>query len=302
MPMTHHTTHYDRDASAVIAWAVDLPEVRAGSALVRSGDRLLVAQDDAFTLFWLRDLDDRTLGCSPRLDSVPLRAGSGPLAKSEKPDFEAACDLPDGRIVVIGSGSAHGRTFVVVMDPDRGTFEVRDASRIYDVVGDALGYELNIEALLWTGAGFRLFHRGNAGKGNATIDLAVDPDDPRDVMIHGVASWDLGQVPGKAGPVRLTFTDADHDDVGRQWFLAAAEDTPNAIDDGPVVGASLGYLDGDAGRWTLVREADGCASTRKAEGLVIDHDLTSGWLVTDPDDELACAQLCRIELRGWPVS
>jgi hypothetical protein len=298
--MHRNTLDRDDDASATIAWAVDLPGVRAGSALVQSGDRLLVAQDDAFMLFWLHDLDPARPARPPRLESIPLAPRSGPLAKSEKPDFEAAADLPDGRIVVIGSGSAPSRNFVVVMDPDRGTYEMRDASRIYDIVGGALGHELNIEAMLSVDGAFRLFHRGNAGEGNATVDVAIDPDDPRDVGILAIASWDLGHVPGENGPVDLTFTDADLDPGGRQWFLAAAEDTPNAIDDGPVVGASLGFLRENSGRWTLLRDADGTPSTRKAEGLVIEPDLTGGWIVTDPDDEHACAELCRIEMGGWP--
>jgi hypothetical protein len=300
MPPTPNLLERDDHARAVITWALDLPEVRAGSALVQSGERLLVAQDDAFTLFWLHDLDPAPPGRLPRLESIPLLPRSGPLAKSEKPDFEAAADLPDGRIVVIGSGSSPARNYVVVMDPDRCTYEMRDASRIYDIVGKALGHELNIEAMLWVGEAFRLFHRGNAGDGDATIDVAVDPDDPREVDVRAIASWDLGRVPGENGPVRLTFTDADLDPTGRQWFLAAAEDTANAIDDGPVVGASLGYLRGNTGRWTMLRDPDGSPSTRKAEGLVIEADMKGGWLVTDPDDEDACAELCRIELSGWP--
>lgn len=288
----------DDHAQAVITWTCELPGVRAGSALVSSADRLLVAQDDAFLLFWLHDLD-RDAPAPPRLQGMPLRSVAGPLAKADKPDFEAATDLPDGRVVIIGSGSAATRNFVVVMDPDRATYAIRDASRIYALVGEALGHELNIEALLWTGDAFRLFHRGNSGPGNATVDLLVDPDDPRDVQIRAVTAWDIGQVPGQDGPVSLTFTDADLGQSGRQWFVAAAEDTPNAIDDGPVVGSSVGFLEGGSGRWTLLHNTDRTLSTRKAEGLVIDPDAKGGWLVTDPDDEQLCAELCRVELRGW---
>lgn len=294
-----NTLERDDDASAVISWAQDLPGVRAGSALVESGGRLLVAQDDAYELFWLLDLE---VGQVPRLESVSLTPGSGPLAKSHKPDFEAAADLPDGRIVVIGSGSAPTRNSVVIVDPDRGTYDLKDASRIYEIVGGALGHALNIEAMLWIGDGFRLFHRGNSGDGNATVDIVVDPDDPREVLVGGISYWDLGHVPGQNGPVALTFTDADLDLSGRQWFLAAAEDTPNAIDDGPIAGASLGFLSGDTGRWTLLRDADGAPSTRKAEGLVIAADTTGGWIVTDLDDEHASAELCRIELSGWDAA
>jgi len=294
----------DDSLTAIITAIVPLAGVRAGSALVRVGGRLLLAQDDEYTLFWLHVASDGDLSALVT-EAKPLQPGAGAMAKAAKPDFEAAAALPDGRIIVIGSGSAHPRRSVVLLDRDGDTFEVRDAARIYDLVAEEIGHELNIEGVVPIEGGLRLFHRGNSGPGNVTIDLAVDPDAPETARLIGATSWDLGSAPGASGPVALTFTDAhaaahpDGSESVRHWYLAAAEDTPNAIDDGPVVGAAIGWVDESIGSWTYLREVDGSISVRKAEGLVVDPDASGAWIVTDPDDEHLSAELCRVELTGW---
>lgn len=268
--------------------------VRAGSALVRHRERLLLAQDDDYTLFWV-DLDATPVGT----ESVPLRHNNGAMPKSLKPDFEAAARLSDGRILVMGSGSAEPRRTVVLVDPHSNTFTTHDAGRLYDLVSEAVGHEINLEGVLEVSEGLLLFHRGNSGDGNATISFAVNPENPAAARVREVMRWDLGTVPGENGQVALTFTDADVDVHGRHWYIAAAEDTPNAIDDGPVVGSAIGIIVDDQAHWAPITEPDGSVSCRKYEGLVIDDDLSGAWLVTDPDDENLHAELCRVRLTGW---
>ncbi len=283
-------------ATAMIEWAVPLPGVRAGSALVQVGDRLLLAQDDDHTLVWVT-VDGESVNCT----HAPLHEKSGPQTKAAKPDFEAATMLPDGRVLVIGSGSAPPRRTVVLLHPETGDFELRDAGRLYDLVTAALGHTPNLEGVVWIDGGVRLFHRGHAEQTNAVVDMTIDPDDTAHAAIRSVQRWDIGTVPGASGPVALTVTDAETDSHGRDWFLAAAEDTPNAIDDGPVVGAAIGHRSptGDSAM-ALIMEADGTPCARKAEGLVLTPDLRTAWLVTDPDDEELNAELCRVRLEGWP--
>jgi hypothetical protein len=79
-------------------------------------------------------------------------------------------------------------------------------------------------------------------------------------------------------------------------YIAAAEDTPNAIDDGPVVGAAVGLLDGDVARYALLEEPDGTRSPRKIEGITFDPETGTGWLVTDADDPAKPADLCAFTL------
>jgi hypothetical protein len=77
-----------------------------------------------------------------------------------------------------------------------------------------------------------------------------------------------------------------------------AEDTPNAIDDGPIVGAAVGVIRPGRARYARIAGPEGSPSLHKFEGLALEADARSGWLVTDPDDEAEPAQLCRLELAG----
>lgn len=291
---TSHKAQRHPSATASVVSVQPLEGVRAGSALVRYRHRLLLAQDDDYTLVWL-DPTAEPVG----IETVALHSESGAMAKSLKPDFEAAAALSDGRILVMGSGSAESRRSVVLVDPITDGFALHDAGRLYDLVSDAVGHEINLEGVLEVSDGLLLFHRGNSGDGNAIIVFDVNPENPAAARTRAVQRWDLGSVPGESGPVALTFTDADTDARGRHWYIAAAEDTPNAIDDGPVVGSAIGVMLQDQAHWVPITEADGSVSCRKYEGLVIDEDLTAAWLVTDPDDEHLSAELCRVELSGW---
>jgi len=291
---THHTSHPHPTATATITSVQPLDGVRAGSALVRHGNRLLLAQDDDYTLVWLDTSVDPVA-----VEHLPLRDEAGAMAKSMKPDFEAAALLADGRVLIMGSGSAEPRRNVVLLDPANDDFTVHNAGRLYDLVSDAAGHEINLEGVLEVPQGLLLFHRGNSGEGNATIAFEVNPENPIVARPRAVMRWDLGSVPGETRMVDLTFTDADADARGRHWYIAAAEDTPNAIDDGPVVGSAIGVIVGEIGHWAPIVEPDGSISCRKYEGLVLDEDLTGAWLVTDPDDEALTAELCRVELTGW---
>ena len=147
----------------------------------------------------------------PRVHTLPLHEQRGAMTKVTKPDLEAAAILPDGRLVVVGSGSAPSRRSVVLLDPTTGAFEVRDASRLFALVTEALGHDPNLEALLWVEDHLRLFHRGSRDQPNTVVDLVLDVADPAAARVLGVEKCSLGAVPGAAGLVALTFTDADLD-------------------------------------------------------------------------------------------
>ena len=93
--------------------------------------------------------------------------------------------------------------------------------------------------------------------------------------------------------MRLGFTDAvEHD--GRVFYLAAAESSPNAIDDGAVVASQLGVIDrGQVRACELV--LDGAPA--KAEGIAFDPS-GHAWVAIDPDDVDQPARLYELELVG----
>lgn len=278
----------DPQLTARIVEVRDLPGVGAGSGLAWAGGQLVAIQDDAPAA---ARIDPATRA----IVILPLAADPGRLPKQEKPDLEAIATGPAGELWLLGSGSAPPRRRIARLHPADGAFAWFDAGPLYDALAAAIGETPNIEGAALHGEGMRLFHRG-AGRGtcrNWVVDVALGPEGPRP-PIQAAFEVDLGEI----GGVPLSFTDAATLPDGRTLYLAAAEDTPDAIADGPVVGAAIGLLAAGGVRWTPLLEADGTPSVRKVEGLAPDPDLAAAWLITDPDDPGRSAQLCRVQLAG----
>jgi hypothetical protein len=292
--------------------ASDRPaHVRAASAVVGFGGDLAVIQDDAHFVARVR---------GSRVGVIALPAGEGGKRlfddgrgnKAAKLDLEASLVLagPGGtRLVGFGSGSSPRRESLVLVDEATERVEIRDASAIYlELRAHPIlaGAELNIEGAVAFGEIIRLFQRGN-GKSrggepvNATIDLdrgafdrwlAGDGAAPAPIA---VVRHDLGRVQG----VPYGFTDATL--VGSEIvFVAVAEDSPDAVRDGAVVGVAIGTWRGGAIVMTPLIEADGSPCTRKIEGIAPDPDAPGKLVaVTDVDDHARPAELSSLELVGF---
>jgi len=178
-----------------------------------------------------------------------------------------------------------------------------------------LGYQGEAPSLLYTegavitGGRLRLFQRGNGAPRdhllpvNATCEL--DLPALLHFLDHGgepptvqeVGQYDLGSLSG----VRLTFTDAAAEGADI-LFLAAAEDSPDAVRDGPVVGVALGVIRAGSGQARLAKllDEDGRPFTGKAEGLLPDHrNPRVLYLVLDRDDPALPAELCVVQTEGY---
>jgi hypothetical protein len=280
--------------AARIVAAFPLAGVRAGSALLRVGARLLAVQDDAYCACWI-DLPGLLV------TRFVLGSGGAPLPKALKPDFEAAVQTADGDIYLLGSGSTRQRTVLARIDLARASVVLTDVPQIYDCVQRALDLASvpNIEGAVVDDSVLRLFHRGVGSTPSASIDLplgVLDGDLPRALASHWIQLGRLDDVP-------LSVTDAAMVGHHRTLFLAVAEDTIDAVADGPVVGCAIGLLTGPpdrlAVRWCGILEADGRPSRRKLEGIAVDDDLRGAWAITDPDDPDRAAELCRIDLSGF---
>ena len=267
-----------------------LPGVRAGSALVFTGGRLLVVQDDALAVAWV---DPRTGAVEHRV----LEGEGGALAKAKKPDFESAFLAADGTITLLGSGSAKGRYRAASLDiAGGGGVRFLDCAPLFEAIRARLGGEPNLEGAVRLGETLHLFHRGAGGEPSAIIEVAAAAIGAPTVTLIALTLCDLGTAAG----VPLTFTDAIA--CGESMiYLAVAEDTPNAVDDGPIVGAAIGILAGGKARFALLEEPDGTPSIRKVEGVAVDPETRTTFLVTDPDDPDRPAELCRVELQGFPL-
>lgn len=271
--------------------------VRAASAIVSYGDGWLIAQDDStLGAYWRPGsvLPLRLLPPVEGLDTFSSADGS----KHLKPDLEAACMLLDGTVLLLGSGSTSARRRGVRLSGQGAVVE--DLTELLARVAVALGVPddvLNLEGACLVGDRLRWFHRGlpAAGWPSASVDL------PLDVPLHeaipdGVLHYDLGTVAG----VGLAVTDAVAIGGGLVLVSAAAEDSPNTYDDGPVLASSLLLLDGNR---VLDRALVPLVDDRiaKIEGLaVVDEAVSGARLVAtiDADDHTSPSPVLELSV-GW---
>lgn len=309
----------------------DRPEhVRAASGLAFHGGRIAVLQDDAAFIGMVAGNEVAALTL-PRGVGGRRRFEVGLGNKHDKLDLEACVAIGED-LFAFGSGSSAAREKIVHVGYRTHAI---DASPLYKRLREEVGGEINIEgvALVTTTVSpsdsgilrdashsgalelfpdgssddddthkeLWLFHRGNTGpadRGPTVVRFERIPllrwllgNGPVPDAI-GWDRYDLGAVEG----VRLGFTDA----VGvgeRVFYIAAAEDSPNAIDDGRVLGSQLGVIDGP----DEVRAAPLVHGgiPLKAEGLAFDpRDPRHAWIAIDPDDVDAPARLYEIELVG----
>ena len=232
--------------------------VRSASAIAPFGDGWLVAQDDATHAAWWRPGGVMPVRVLEAVDGYEVFS-EAEGTKHLKPDFEAACEVTvegEPAVVLLGSGSTSARmraSLVRLLNHGTG-FDVVALDPLYHRVAEALGIGvdlLNLEGACRTGETFRWFNRGNltAGLPSASVDLDVaelaavltGSLAPEEVKVANRRVYDLGDVDG----VGLAVTDAVALPDGRVLLSAAAEDTPNAIDDGPVVGTAIALVSGD---------------------------------------------------------
>ncbi len=293
--------------------------VRAGSGccfvdVPGQGRRLAVVQDDAAFIA----LVDPNGG---RVDAIDLPARAGGLRqfdkargnKMDKLDLESIASLTlDGRpaLLAMGSGSDRVREVFVLVRFAGETPVVEELPAAAFFAGlkknkSFAGDELNVEGMVVDGDRVRFFNRGN-GAGAAVdatgeVGLTQLLAHLRDPLLHAapplknVRAFDLGK---DGAGTRLTFTDATKHPDGRTLFLAAAEASPNAVDDGEVTGTAIGVLRDD-GAIALVPLLDerGGPLRDKVEGIAVDpSDPKRAFIVIDKDDATAPAELLQVRL------
>jgi hypothetical protein len=286
--------------------------VRAASAVAPFGNGYLVVQDDATHGAWF----DRGSATAVRL--LPPVAGLDVFEEARgtkhlKPDLEAACQVTAGRapaLLMLGSGSSPARMRAVLLRLERGepSVTVSDLAPLYAALGEALAVEpdhLNMEGACVVGPTLRWWHRGlpSAGLPSGSVDLDLSE----------VLAATLGRVPSSAvavgnprhyelGATRgvgLAVTDAVALPDGSVLASAAAEDSPNPRDDGPVVGSALVHLQGGVvSAVTPLPLVEGRVS--KVEGLmVLGANRTGARLlaVVDHDDPDTASVALRLHVR-----
>ncbi len=276
----------------------DRPDhVRAASGLAMYGGRLVVVQDDASFLAVVSDEGVSAIKLPRGIDGrrrFEVAIGN----KLDKLDLES-CVTVDDELWAFGSGSLPIREKICrVM---HAVPRVVDAAPFYGRLRETLGSGINLEGVARLGDELWLFHRGNTGGsdvGPAILKVSVRAMrawlDGRAALptIGSIEGFDLGAIDGQ----RLGFTDAIAHGDG-MLYLATAEATANAIDDGRVLGSQLGVITAAGIRAAPLLGADGAPV--KAEGLALDPARPGrGWVALDPDDPDQPASLLDIELVG----
>ena len=204
--------------------------------------------------------------------------------------YDAGADPSQDRPAYVRAGSALalvGRRLVVLQD-----------DTLFLGLVDLERGSVQAIALPAAPGGVRCFDEGRGNK--AAKDLLRYLERGRDsdpLQVHHIVQYDLGTM----GGVRLTFTDAAAlgEDI---LYLAAAEASPDAVQDGPVAGVALGLIPAAGGppRCTPLLDRVGRPFSGKAEGLAPDpRSPGTIHLVVDRDDPDAPAELCRVELEGF---
>ncbi len=231
--------------------------VTAASGIAPLGDGWLIAQDDATSAAWRRAGSVTSVRVLPPVeghDSFSEARGT----KRLKPDLEVACPAEvDGEpaVLLLGSGSAPRRMrgVLVRLEDGQPVVQAADLDQLYRRVAECLGLpmdHLNLEGASRHGDVMRWFNRGNlaAGVPSGSVDVPLEGLVAAVLGLGAAAAvpvgwprvYELGEVEG----VGLAVTDAIALPDGRELLSAAAEDSPNAVDDGPVVATALVLVDG----------------------------------------------------------
>ena len=288
-----------------------LAHVSSASGLVAVGPWLYVVADDSLHLSRF-PREGTAPGCLVRLfpGELPLEPRA---RKAAKPDLEALCLLepfaghPHGALLAVPSGSTsvRHRGAVLPLAADgtlTGAPREVDFTGVYTQLARELG-PLNIEGAAVVSGRLRLLQRGNGEQG---VDALVDLDRERVVRaletdqslgpdtVRTVRRWELG----RAGGVRLSFTDASPLPDGRMVFTAAAEDTRNSYEDGQVAGSAVGLLAPDGTPLFL----DAVDAKVKLEGVSarLEGGRVHLLLVADADDPAVAAPLLEAVLESAP--
>ena len=271
-------------------------DVSAASGLCADHARFFVAADDEPFLLeyaW----HDLALARRHRLfsDDWPTERAARKRAKA---DLECLTWLDGATLLALGSGSLPTRRRGALLALHTGAARTIELAPLYEALAARLG-AVNIEGAAAGDGRLWLLQRGDGSSGQSAVvalelervrrslaaDTVLDPS-----ALTGVTEVALGTL----GDIRLGFTDACWLQGRGLLFSAAAEDSPDAVADGPCAGSVLGLLDGSHQvAWRAPLEG-----ALKIEGLYAraDGDRTTAWLVADADDPATPSPLLRVEL------
>lgn len=253
----------------------------------------------------------------PLFDTTSFKTGRIP--KSDKPDLESMAHFTYGRdqmLLLLGSGSSKTRNKGYLVNlSDLKDVRVVDFSRFYTFLKRILQIEqegeLNIEGLAMNNAYAFLLHRSLATGIN--VLFRFNADDFKDFLIRG-----KGLPPAAVYYFKLPVVGENFAGFSGAYILddklfitASVEDTPNAINDGEVLGSFIGAIDLMALPYASdekeplqvpsvqLMNIDGSIFKGKAESLVVTKAIGEKKYkaVVVTDDDKGGSELLEVELK-----
>jgi hypothetical protein len=270
--------------------------VYAASGLVRIDNRLYTVADDELHLAVFEYPGDRPGNWFRLLPGgLPLNYQE---RKRAKPDLESITLLdpyeyaPNGALLAVPSMSRKSRIngLLIPLDENRmpsAELLPIDFTQLREKLAAEI-VELNIEGTVVDKNYVRLFHRGSKGKSKSAViklhtqSFLKDLHDSHVISIDyklDFTEYEIGSVDG----VPLQFTDAVSLSDSKTLFLATAENTDSAFEDGASLGSSIGIMDA-AGKITHMHNISGHDKLEGVSVSVVDGEIRL-LLVSDTDDQ-----------------
>jgi hypothetical protein len=288
--------------------------VRGASGLAYFGDQIAVIQDDTQYLGLVAPDGAVTSLSLPPGPEKRRRFEDALGNKHLKLDFEAVTSFTHRNtwhLVAFGSGSSPARESLLIMErgapnaaPSIRVALARDLYAMLRGVHSFCGGQLNLEGAATSSDELVLLQRGIPSPGATPFNAALH------LNLHAFVTWLRGDGPlpkpsrirryelPHHGSLGYGFSDLTAVGAERFVFTASSEDTPSALDDGPILGSKIGLLTRDRAWSADLVDANGRALAIKAEGVLSLPGRPDRFLVVlDSDDVNAPARLCNVH---WP--
>lgn len=222
---------------------ISLTGISGGSGIIEYGDRYLIVGDDSPYLF---ECDTNGVILQKVLLMDLSSDSTGRIEKALKPDFEAMEKVMNDTFIILGSGSRSPERDVFLFISLRDSFHIQayDVKEFYDFLRShelMNNEDLNIEAAAVVKGHLYIFNR----KPNIIFELDWQNLHAYLQGLSGMPKISSGvyALPEIHG-VEAGFSGATGGSLNSQLFITASvEKTPNAYDDGPILGSFVGSAD-----------------------------------------------------------
>lgn len=275
-----------------------LHEVPGGSGIIKAGEHYYIIGDNSPFLY-------KTDSSFRVISKIPIYANKDSvIPKHLKPDFEAIENIKDEEIIVFGSGSKSPvrDVFLRIFLKDNLRVKTYSISGLYShlkSLKELENKELNIEAAAYSGDRLYLFNR----KPNLIFmffyaDLIKYVEGEAGLPDIEIMIFKLPSING----IEAGFSGAAaYKDIPRIYFTASVENTPNAYDDGEILGSFAGSIEiiknklSDKIQYALLNTP----SPVKVESVAVEKmsspDDVNLVLVTDSDGKESLVYRCRLK-------